>query len=58
MPIYVAGPNSDAARRAELERAVRRLARGEPPAEVIDALSQRLTNKLLHAPMRALNRPA
>ncbi len=43
------------ARRQELERALRRLARGDDAASVLDALSQGLTNKLLHAPTQALN---
>jgi glutamyl-tRNA reductase len=43
------------ARRLELERARRLLARGEDPAKVLDALSHGLANKLLHAPTQALN---
>src|SRR5688572_3840097 len=43
------------ARRQELERALRCLQRGDDPASVLEALSQGLTNKLLHAPTRALN---
>ncbi|HEX2198096.1 MAG TPA: glutamyl-tRNA reductase [Burkholderiales bacterium] len=43
------------ARRQELERALRMLARGDAAASVLDALSQGLTNKLLHAPTQALN---
>src|SRR5438046_5300671 len=46
---------ADEARREELERALKALARGEEPREVLDALSQGLVNKLLHAPTRALN---
>jgi glutamyl-tRNA reductase len=46
---------ADAARRQELERAQRLLARGEDPARVLEALSQGLTNKLLHPPTQALN---
>lgn len=42
------------ARLAELERALRRLAAGRDAREVIEALSRRLTNKLLHAPSRAI----
>jgi glutamyl-tRNA reductase len=42
-------------RRHELERALRRLNRGESPAEVLEALSQTLTNKLLHPPTHALH---
>ena len=47
--------HADALRRAELERASRLLARGEDPHKVLEALSQGLTNKLIHAPMRFLN---
>ncbi|HET7363994.1 MAG TPA: glutamyl-tRNA reductase [Burkholderiales bacterium] len=46
---------ADEARREELERALKMLARGEEPRQVLDALSQSLVNKLLHAPTRALN---
>ena len=46
---------AEARRLAELERARRRLARGDDPQAVLDALSQRLTNKLLHGPTRFLN---
>jgi len=42
-------------RRHELERALRKLARGEPAADVLEALSQALTNKLLHPPTHALH---
>jgi len=45
---------ADAARRAELERALGALARGEDPAAVLEALSRALTNKLMHGPTRAL----
>ena len=48
----------DEARREELERALRRLARGEEPAKVLEALSQGLMNKLMHAPTQALNEAA
>jgi glutamyl-tRNA reductase len=41
-------------RRHELERALRAIERGEPPAQVLEQLSHGLTNKLLHAPTRAL----
>ena len=47
--------HADALRRAELERATRLLARGEDPHKVLEALSQGLTNKLIHAPTRFLN---
>jgi glutamyl-tRNA reductase len=46
---------ADEARREELERALKLLARGEAPAQVLEALSQGLVNKLLHAPTQALN---
>jgi glutamyl-tRNA reductase len=46
---------ADEARREELERALRLLARGEAPAQVLEGLSQALTNKLLHPPTQALN---
>ena len=47
--------HAEGARRQELERALRLLARGDEPAKVLDALSQGLTNKLLHAPTQALS---
>ncbi len=47
---------ADALRRAEVERARKMLARGDDPAAVLEALSQSLTNKLLHGPTHALNR--
>jgi glutamyl-tRNA reductase len=47
--------HADEARREELERALRMLARGDAPAQVLEALSQSLTNKLLHPPTQALN---
>jgi glutamyl-tRNA reductase len=46
---------ADALRRAELERARKMLARGDDPAAVLEALSQALTNKLIHGPTHALN---
>jgi glutamyl-tRNA reductase len=45
------------ARRAEVERALRQLARGDDPRAVLESLSQGITNKLLHAPTQALNQP-
>ncbi|HET9046299.1 MAG TPA: glutamyl-tRNA reductase, partial [Casimicrobiaceae bacterium] len=45
----------DALREAELERARRMLAGGATADAVIDALARGLTNKLLHAPLAALN---
>jgi glutamyl-tRNA reductase len=47
--------SEDEARRAELERALRLLRAGKDAAQVMEALSQRLTNKLLHAPLKALS---
>jgi glutamyl-tRNA reductase len=46
---------AEAARQHEIERALKALQRGEPPAQVLEALSQGLTNKLMHAPTQALN---
>ncbi len=46
---------AEAARRHEVERALRMLHRGEDPAEVLEALSRGLTNKLMHSPTQALN---
>ena len=41
-------------RRHEVERAGKLLARGEAPTRVLEQLSQRLSNKFLHAPSHAL----
>jgi glutamyl-tRNA reductase len=46
---------ADELRREELERAQKMLARGDDPAKVLEALSQGLVNKLMHAPTQALN---
>jgi glutamyl-tRNA reductase len=46
---------AERARRHELEHALKMLARGDDPGQVLEALSQGLTNKLLHAPTQALN---
>jgi glutamyl-tRNA reductase len=46
---------ADRLRRHELERATKLLAKGEDPTAVLEVLSQSLTNKLLHAPLAALN---
>ncbi len=48
----------EAARRHELERALRHLQRGDDPKTVLETLSRGLTNKLLHAPTQALNESA
>ncbi len=45
---------ADAMRVRELQRALKLLAKGEPPESVIDQLSHALTNKFLHDPMSAL----
>jgi glutamyl-tRNA reductase len=45
---------AEQSRRQELERALRRLQQGEAPAQVLESLSQGLTNKLMHAPTAAL----
>ncbi len=47
--------HAEHARGAELERALRFLARGDDPRQVLESLSQGLTNKLMHAPTQALN---
>ena len=46
---------AERARRNEVERALRKLNTGEDPRRVIEALSQALTNKLMHPPTHALN---
>jgi len=46
---------AEEARRNEVDRAARLLARGDDPQAVLEALSHGLTNKLLHAPTQALN---
>jgi glutamyl-tRNA reductase len=46
--------SAERARRHEVERAQRRIARGDDPQRVLDELSRALTNKLLHAPTHAL----
>ncbi len=42
-------------RRHEMEHALKLLAKGEAPEKVLEHLSQRLTNKFLHAPTQSLN---
>lgn len=44
------------ARRYVLENAMKQLAKGAPPEEVLERLSIQLTNKLLHSPTRTLNK--
>jgi len=45
---------TETVRREELDRALRLLERGREPAGVLEELSRRLMNKLLHAPTKAL----
>ena len=45
----------DAFRAIELERARRRLAKGDDPAVVMEALAQGITNKFLHGPTQLLH---
>jgi glutamyl-tRNA reductase len=47
--------DGERARRRAVERALKHLANGGSPAEVIEQLSHTLTNKLLHAPTHALS---
>lgn len=47
--------HAEALRAVEMERAMRLLARGEDPREILDGLSKGLTKKLLHGPTRYLN---
>ena len=47
--------SAERARRHEMEHALKALAKGDDPAAVLEQLSQRLTNKFLHAPTQALN---
>ena len=45
----------DATRQTELEKAIKLLQKGESPQKALEALSNALTNKFLHAPNHALN---
>ena len=47
--------NAELARQAAVEAAAKQLARGDDPAAVIEALSQSLTNKLMHGPTKAVS---
>ena len=47
--------SAERARRHEMERALRRLARGDDPRVVLEGLSHGLAAKLLHAPTHALS---
>jgi len=49
---------ADQYREAELARARQRLARGDDPASVVEALAKGLANKFLHHPSQALSRAA
>jgi glutamyl-tRNA reductase len=46
---------AERSRRHEVERAQRRLARGDDPQRVLDELSHAITNKLMHPPTHALS---
>jgi len=46
---------AEATRKAELEKAIRLIQKGESAEKVLEALSTALTNKFLHAPSHALN---
>ena len=45
---------NEAARKAELERALSQLRAGKDPKELLETLSLRLTAKILHAPTKEL----
>ena len=47
--------HAETVREAELERALKLLARGGDPAKALEALSHGITNKLMHGPTRYLN---
>ena len=47
--------SAETARRVEVERALKMLARGDDPRTVLEALSHGITNKLMHGPTQALN---
>ncbi|MDD5247359.1 MAG: glutamyl-tRNA reductase [Rhodocyclaceae bacterium] len=46
---------AERARRHEVDHALKMLSRGDDPAQVLEALSRGLTNKLMHGPTQALN---
>ena len=46
---------AEATRQAEFEKALKLLQKGESPEKALEALSNALTNKFLHAPSQALN---
>jgi len=47
--------SAERTRRHEIEHALKRLAKGDDPAAVLDQFSHRLTNKFLHSPTQTLN---
>ncbi len=47
--------HAERVRRRETEKALKRLARGDDPQQVLEVLGNTLTNKFLHAPSHALN---
>jgi len=47
--------NMDVIRKAELEKAIKLIQKGESPEKTLELLSNALTNKFLHAPSHALN---
>jgi glutamyl-tRNA reductase len=46
---------AEATRQSELEKAIKLIQKGESPEKALEALSNALTNKFLHAPSNALN---
>ena len=46
---------AEATRQTELDKAIKLIQKGESPEKVLEALSNALTNKFLHAPSHALN---
>ena len=46
---------AEAMRQAELDKALKLIQKGESPEKALEALSNALTNKFLHAPSHALN---
>ena len=46
---------AEATRQAEFEKALKLMQKGESPEKALEALSNALTNKFLHAPSQALN---
>src|SRR6267378_590148 len=53
-PVMREPSSIESARDEELDRALRLLRRGVDPARILDELSRRLMNKLIHAPTKAL----